>query len=32
VWGGELFDNGVILAHKRRRGRPRKDEVLPVSA
>jgi len=25
VWGGELFANGVVLAHKRPRGRPRKD-------
>ena len=32
VWGGELFANGVILAHKRRRGRPRKDERLPLPA
>ena len=24
VWGGELFVNGRILAHKRRRGRPPK--------
>jgi WhiB family redox-sensing transcriptional regulator len=26
VWGGEIFDNGVIVARKRPRGRPRKDE------
>jgi WhiB family redox-sensing transcriptional regulator len=32
VWGGELFANGTILANKRRRGRPRKDEQLPASA
>ena len=32
VWGGELFAGGVILAHKRRRGRPRKDERLPLPA
>jgi WhiB family redox-sensing transcriptional regulator len=25
VWGGEIFDNGRILARKRPRGRPRKD-------
>jgi WhiB family redox-sensing transcriptional regulator len=25
VWGGEIFDNGVIIAHKRGRGRPRKE-------
>lgn len=24
VWGGEIFDNGVIIARKRPRGRPRK--------
>lgn len=24
VWGGELFEAGVVVAHKRRRGRPRK--------
>lgn len=24
VWGGELLINGVIVAHKRGRGRPRK--------
>ena len=31
VWGGELFANGKVLAHKRKRGRPPKvrppDEV-----
>ena len=32
VWGGELFLDGKILAHKRRRGRPRKDEQLPLGA
>jgi hypothetical protein len=32
VWGGELFANGAILAHKRRRGRPRKDEQLSLGA
>jgi WhiB family redox-sensing transcriptional regulator len=25
VWGGQIFDNGKIIAHKRPRGRPRKD-------
>jgi len=25
VWGGELIENGKILAQKRRRGRPRKN-------
>ncbi|MBA2388858.1 MAG: WhiB family transcriptional regulator [Geodermatophilaceae bacterium] len=24
VWGGEIFDHGVVIAHKRPRGRPRK--------
>jgi WhiB family redox-sensing transcriptional regulator len=24
VWGGEIFDSGVIIARKRPRGRPRK--------
>jgi WhiB family redox-sensing transcriptional regulator len=28
VWGGELFANGKVLAHKRKRGRPAK--VRPV--
>ena len=27
VWGGELFIQGVIVARKRPRGRPRKDAV-----
>ena len=25
VWGGEIFENGAIIARKRPRGRPRKD-------
>ena len=25
VWGGQLFENGVVIAQKRRPGRPRKD-------
>ena len=32
VWGGELLANGVILANKRRRGRPRKDERVAQPA
>lgn len=32
VWGGELFANGTVLAFKRRRGRPRKDERIPLPA
>jgi WhiB family redox-sensing transcriptional regulator len=27
VWGGELFLHGVIIAGKRRRGRPRKADA-----
>ena len=27
VWGGELFERGAVIAHKRPRGRPRKSEV-----
>ncbi|MGI8493449.1 MAG: WhiB family transcriptional regulator [Acidimicrobiales bacterium] len=30
VWGGQLFVNGKMLAHKRKRGRPRK--VRPEEA
>ncbi|MGH8974428.1 MAG: WhiB family transcriptional regulator [Acidimicrobiia bacterium] len=30
VWGGELFFQGKVLAHKRKRGRPPK--VRPVEA
>ncbi|SOD73189.1 WhiB family redox-sensing transcriptional regulator [Jatrophihabitans sp. GAS493] len=26
VWGGEIFDHGVVLARKRGRGRPRKSD------
>jgi WhiB family redox-sensing transcriptional regulator len=26
VWGGEIFERGVIIARKRPRGRPRKDD------
>jgi WhiB family redox-sensing transcriptional regulator len=25
VWGGEIFERGVVVARKRPRGRPRKD-------
>ena len=31
VWGGELFVDGKVVAHKRPRGRPRK-HPLPVPA
>lgn len=27
VWGGELFEHGVIVPRKRPRGRPRKSDV-----
>lgn len=27
VWGGEVFIDGVVVARKRGRGRPRKDEA-----
>lgn len=30
VWGGELFVNGQVLAHKRRRGRPPKHRPAEV--
>lgn len=26
VWGGEIFDHGVVIARKRPRGRPRNSE------
>ena len=29
VWGGEVFERGVIVARKRGRGRPRKHESRP---
>lgn len=32
VWGGQLFFNGKVLAFKRKRGRPRKDEQIPLTA
>jgi WhiB family redox-sensing transcriptional regulator len=25
VWGGEIFERGVVIARKRPRGRPRKE-------
>jgi WhiB family redox-sensing transcriptional regulator len=31
VWGGQLFVGGVVVAHKRPRGRPRKYPVAPVA-
>ena len=32
VWGGEIFERGVVLARKRPRGRPRKDDRTGVAA
>jgi WhiB family transcriptional regulator, redox-sensing transcriptional regulator len=32
VWGGEIFDRGVIIARKRPRGRPRKADRTEVAA
>lgn len=32
VWGGELFVQGVIVARKRPRGRPRKNDVIAAAA
>ena len=31
VWGGEVFVDGVVVARKRGRGRPRKTETAPVT-
>ncbi|HKS45710.1 MAG TPA: WhiB family transcriptional regulator [Amycolatopsis sp.] len=28
VWGGEIFERGVVVARKRPRGRPRKNPVV----
>jgi WhiB family redox-sensing transcriptional regulator len=32
VWGGELFVQGVVVARKRPRGRPRKTDVVAAAA
>jgi len=32
VWGGEIFDQGAVVARKRPRGRPRKKAALTGSA
>ena len=32
VWGGEIIDRGNIVARKRPRGRPRKNEQSPAAA
>jgi WhiB family redox-sensing transcriptional regulator len=31
VWGGQIFDDGRIVTHKRPRGRPRKNSIPPRS-
>lgn len=30
VWGGEIFERGVVIARKRPRGRPRKHPIVPA--
>jgi WhiB family transcriptional regulator, redox-sensing transcriptional regulator len=32
VWGGEIFERGTIVARKRPRGRPRKEDRTGVAA
>ncbi|WP_086789127.1 WhiB family transcriptional regulator [Crossiella equi] len=32
VWGGEIFERGVVIAKKRPRGRPRKTDSVQVPA
>ncbi len=32
VWGGQIIERGVIIAHKRPRGRPRKHDRIGVAA
>lgn len=32
VWGGQLLVQGVVVAHKRPRGRPRKNAAGPTAA
>ncbi|CRK61898.1 WhiB-family transcriptional regulator [Alloactinosynnema sp. L-07] len=32
VWGGEIFERGVVIARKRPRGRPRKEDVAREAA
>ena len=31
VWGGEIFQQGVVIERKRPRGRPRKHPVAPAA-
>lgn len=32
VWGGEIFERGVVIARKRPRGRPRKDATVAATS
>jgi WhiB family transcriptional regulator, redox-sensing transcriptional regulator len=32
VWGGEIFERGVVVARKRPRGRPRKHDRIEIAA
>jgi WhiB family redox-sensing transcriptional regulator len=32
VWGGEIFERGVVIARERPRGRPRKEDVAREAA
>jgi WhiB family transcriptional regulator, redox-sensing transcriptional regulator len=32
VWGGEIFERGAVVARKRPRGRPRKEDRTVVAA
>ncbi|GAA3065470.1 WhiB family transcriptional regulator [Actinokineospora globicatena] len=32
VWGGEIFERGVVIARKRPRGRPRKEDIARDAA
>ncbi|TDP89054.1 WhiB family transcriptional regulator [Labedaea rhizosphaerae] len=32
VWGGEIFERGVVIARKRPRGRPRKEDAARAAA
>jgi WhiB family transcriptional regulator, redox-sensing transcriptional regulator len=31
VWGGQIFQSGLVIQYKRPRGRPRKDGQMPSS-
>jgi WhiB family redox-sensing transcriptional regulator len=32
VWGGQIFEHGVVIVRKRPRGRPRKNRAEPAAA